>query len=255
LQLARAHRYRDAVAALPISAAPARSDTAPQDELLGGTAELASYWELQDALAGAGYLNGRQRNPLGAVHTLLASNRHLSATLQTVRSKLKTTPNGADDNTMAADLDRLLNGRGAAEKRIRQLEAALRVSHETGRVLEEKLKRSQAQAVPAGTGQPAPDDIVAYRHYTAGLTLYQEGRYRRAEQEFQAAVDADNQDARYQYYLGLAHWSQGAHRAAAESFRRGARLERDHKPSRVFVSAALEGLPEEAQRAVSVYRP
>jgi TolA-binding protein len=250
LQLAQAGRYCEAVAALPRTEDPSHSQTLADEMLVRNTTELASYWQLQDALARSGCLSP-QHNPVSAVHSLLASNRRLSDTLQTVRSKLQPVRAAATDDTVVIDVDRLLIEREAAAKRIQKLETALRVAREASRAGEEAMAR-----LKAARGQLARDDeVMAYRHYSAGRTLYLAGRYLRAQAEFQAAVDGDPADARYQYYLGLARWSQGAHRAAADNFRQGARLERDHKPSRVFVSAALEELPEEAVRALAVYRP
>ena len=87
------------------------------------------------------------------------------------------------------------------------------------------------------------------------VDLGQEGRYREAENFFQAAARGDDKDARYHYFLGLSHWAQGKHETAAEQFRRGAKLEQENKPSQVFIQLALDQLPREARRALNRYRP
>jgi TolA-binding protein len=102
---------------------------------------------------------------------------------------------------------------------------------------------------------PVADPAQAHRCYTKGLTLYQEHRYSAAEKEFLKAVHFDLEDARYHYCLGLARLSLGEQAAAAESFRQGAKLESEHKPSPVFVSVALETIGREARRVVNDYRP
>jgi TolA-binding protein len=101
---------------------------------------------------------------------------------------------------------------------------------------------------------PVADPGQAHRCYTKGLTLYQEHRYSAAEKEFLKAVHFDLEDARYHYCLGLARLSLGEQAAAADSFRQGAKLESEHKPSPVFVSVALETIGREARRVVNDYR-
>src|SRR5262249_19130961 len=51
--------------------------------------------------------------------------------------------------------------------------------------------------------QPVADPAAAYQSYEKGLALYAAGRHADAEREFQAAIDADDRDARYHYFLGL----------------------------------------------------
>ena len=85
----------------------------------------------------------------------------------------------------------------------------------------------------------AADPLGAETHYAAGLRWYFDRDYPKAEKEFFAAVEDDGQDARYYYFLGLARLMQGD-RDAAEDFEQGARLERQGRPARAAVSAALE---------------
>ena len=85
----------------------------------------------------------------------------------------------------------------------------------------------------------AADPLGAETHYAAGLRWYFDRQYPKAEKEFFDAVEQDGQDARYYYFLGLARLMQGD-RDAAEDFEQGARLERQGRPARAAVSAALE---------------
>jgi tetratricopeptide (TPR) repeat protein len=84
-----------------------------------------------------------------------------------------------------------------------------------------------------------PNPGEAERHYAAGLNFYFNRRYSDAEKEFLSAVENDNGDARYYYFLGLSRLAQGK-RTAAEDFDQGARLERAGRPDRGSVSRALE---------------
>jgi len=85
----------------------------------------------------------------------------------------------------------------------------------------------------------AADPLGAEKHYAAGLRWYYDHEYAKAEKEFFEAVEHDGQDARYYYFLGLARLMLGD-RDAAEDFEQGARLERQNRPARAAVSAALE---------------
>jgi hypothetical protein len=84
-----------------------------------------------------------------------------------------------------------------------------------------------------------PDPLNGERHYAAGLNFYFAKKYANAEKELRAAIEDDNNDARYYYFLGLARLAQGK-RGAAEDFDQGARLERLGRPGRAAVSRALE---------------
>jgi tetratricopeptide (TPR) repeat protein len=98
------------------------------------------------------------------------------------------------------------------------------------------------------------DGKVAFEHYEKGLVFYRQSNYADAEKEFLAAVEADDQDARYQYYAGLTRWARGKREEAQAYFRKGARLERDNKPSQVFVKLALERADGEALQEMNRVR-
>ena len=88
-------------------------------------------------------------------------------------------------------------------------------------------------------GLSVPDPTKAEQFYASGLGFFNARKYASAEKEFLAAVENDKADARYYYFLGLSRLAQGS-REAYEDFEQGARLERQNKPGRAAVSAALE---------------
>src|SRR5262245_33858142 len=55
---------------------------------------------------------------------------------------------------------------------------------------------------------PRPNPQVAEQHFGRGLEAYWGCRYAEAEEEFKQAVSFFDQDARYQYFLGLARYQQ-----------------------------------------------
>jgi len=73
--------------------------------------------------------------------------------------------------------------------------------------------------------------------------------------ELLAAVEADDQDARYFYFLGLARWALDNRADAKADFEDGARLERANRPGRKAVSTALERVQGPARQAVNGVRP
>jgi hypothetical protein len=107
------------------------------------------------------------------------------------------------------------------------------------------LRRPEALAVA--------DPAVGERDYAAGLNFFASRRYRDAEREFLAAVQNDNSDARYFYFLGLSRLAQGK-REAYEDFDEAARLERLGRPDRAAVSAALERIQGPMRRVLNQVR-
>jgi tetratricopeptide (TPR) repeat protein len=86
-----------------------------------------------------------------------------------------------------------------------------------------------------------PDPLQAEAYYAKGLRFYFDRRYEDAERELLEALHYSDQDARYQYFLGLARLVQpGKRDLALEDFRQAARLEKQDRPNRYAVSAALE---------------
>jgi hypothetical protein len=103
--------------------------------------------------------------------------------------------------------------------------------------------------------QAVPDPAQAQQYFAHGWHAYRGRDYAAAEQSFTLAVQANDRDARYQYFLGLARLAQGRSAQAAEDFRRGAALERQNLPNAGEVDRALESVPHEARRLVGMYRP
>ena len=97
------------------------------------------------------------------------------------------------------------------------------------------------------------DPLEAEKHYAAGLQWWNDREYDQAEKEFFTAVEHDGQDARYYYYLGLSRLLQGD-RNAFEDFEQGARLERQNRPARAAVSAALERVQGEPRDRLNAIR-
>jgi tetratricopeptide (TPR) repeat protein len=108
-----------------------------------------------------------------------------------------------------------------------------------------RLKQPDSLAVP--------DPAAGERHYSSGLTFFAARRYADAEKEFLMAVENDNGDARYYYFLGLSRLAQNK-RSAYEDFDQAARLERLGRPDRGSVSAALERVQGPMRRTLNQIR-
>jgi TolA-binding protein len=106
---------------------------------------------------------------------------------------------------------------------------------------------------PGSAAEPNP--AQAEQHYTKGYRAYRGGDYAEAEQRFAAAELANDRDARYPYFLGLARLAQGKSAAAVADFRRGAALEQQNLPNAAEVDRALEAVPRDARLAIGRYRP
>ena len=138
-----------------------------------------------------------------------------------------------------------------AEEDLQRTKIALR---EAG-VKKEVVDQAKPAVLPPLKVGKTSGGAAAYEHYTKGLRAYRDGNYQDAEKEFQEAVENDQQDARYYYYLGLARWSLGKKEVAADDFRAGAKLEKENKPSHIFIQLALDGAEEEALRDLGRFRP
>ncbi len=90
---------------------------------------------------------------------------------------------------------------------------------------------------------PTSNPLEGENHFGNGLRSYFAGEFAVAEKHLQAAVDAvdgDDENARYYYFLGLAQLGQGKKKDAVQNFTDGAALERRGLPSRTAVNASLE---------------
>jgi TolA-binding protein len=228
-----------------------------------------------------------QPDSTAALQQLVAEDKQLREELVEASANLQREK--LSSGGLREDVQRLRTAKETLERQVQQLAAGLAEARDAKKdadramelaaaldrklkLTEEQLKQTerQLQVVSARTEPPPPpkppamkdvappapvDTLPAYKHFAQGLRAYRDSRYAEAEQEFLAAVRADDQDARYHYYLGLSRWAQGRRAEAATHFRQGGRLERDNKPSQVFVAVALERVPGEALKALSAYRP
>jgi TolA-binding protein len=191
-----------------------------------------------------------------AEEELLADTRRLHRLLEKRATELES----AQENARQA---RRMAGEAAVrtgllEKELQNAKTNLSLTHA-------KLQETLARATPPPQIErvvhlpaliPAPrQPEQAFLRYTKGLHLYQAGRYVEAESEFLAAIAADDQDARYHYYAGLCRLELGKKEPALEGFRTGAKLEKENKPSRVFVILALEAASKERLELLRSFRP
>jgi hypothetical protein len=95
--------------------------------------------------------------------------------------------------------------------------------------------------------------VEAERFYATGMALYFNKRYLEAEKAFMAAVENERQDARYQYYLGLARLAQNK-AEAAEAFEAASKYEKLGRPSRAAVSTSLERVQGPQRQVLNTYR-
>jgi hypothetical protein len=104
---------------------------------------------------------------------------------------------------------------------------------------------------------PRYQPLLAERHFGKGLEAFWQRRYPEAEKEFKKAVSYYDQDARYQYYLGLARYQQptkAKRDAARYDFQQGARLEAANRPHAYQVNASLERLQGSLRQVLDRYR-
>src|SRR5262249_31241234 len=113
------------------------------------------------------------------------------------------------------------------------------LSPEHSNALLELVRIHPGMKPPASLDAPAADPLAAEKAYASGLNFYAKKKYAEAEREFLAAIELDNGDARYYYFLGLARLVQG-NRDGYEDFDVAARLERLGRPDSAAVSKALE---------------
>ena len=95
--------------------------------------------------------------------------------------------------------------------------------------------------------------VEAERFFATGLALYFNKKYLEAEKAFMAAVENERQDARYQYYLGLARLAQNK-AEAAEAFEAASKYEKLGRPSRAAVSTSLERVQGPQRQVLNMYR-
>ena len=106
-----------------------------------------------------------------------------------------------------------------------------------------------------GSESRLKDASLGDKHFAVAYTRFFQGRYAEAESEFKQAIEAFAADARYYYFLGLAQYQQGKTKAAEESLRQGAELERMGRTSPMDISLALERIQGPLRRYVYQFRP
>ncbi len=114
-------------------------------------------------------------------------------------------------------------------------------------------------ALHPGLQKPDPnlhtDTSLALKHYGAGLELFRDGKFDKAEREFIQAIGYNSKDARYMYFLGLSRWLQGKTAPATADFKAGAVLEMIGKPTAKVVNSALESIQGATRSEIEKYRP
>jgi hypothetical protein len=290
LELARERKYAAAVNAIEAAPLPANEHWKSTSPLVINRHELLQHWRIEERLHAAGFLSAGflsliHHDPVAAVDHLLDDYRKAEDQLREARAQLAKVPKPVDTTPWLREIEhlresnRLLeaearqrhaaatelhNARVAADQssaRARTLEERLSLTEAKLRTAEERLKRTadsstlsaSSFAMPAKFPEPF-DSTSPYQHYLRGLALYKQARYAEAENALRVAVRGDNQDARYEYFLGLACLAQDKNDEAAESFRRGAHLEQENRPSHVFVQVALESVRGETRRELDRYR-
>jgi hypothetical protein len=124
-------------------------------------------------------------------------------------------------------------------------------TQEMGKLLDEH----PAFQHPDATRDPNP--VIAERFFGLGLHDYWERRYAEAEARFKQAVAHYDQDARYQYFLGLAQLAQRTQikrDAAYYSFEKGARLEAAARPSIAEINGSLERVQGDLRQLLNSFR-
>jgi tetratricopeptide (TPR) repeat protein len=124
-------------------------------------------------------------------------------------------------------------------------------SKEMAKMLEEHPAFQQPDATKA------PNGYLAEVHFGKGLHLYWSRQYPQAEAHFKQAVGYFGQDARYQYFLGLAQLAQKTklkRDAAYYSFEQGARLEAANQPPVSEINTSLERVQGDLRRLINTFR-
>ena len=102
-----------------------------------------------------------------------------------------------------------------------------------------------------------PNPALAEHHFGRGMSAYWNKDYPSAEEQFKQAVSYYNQDARYQYFLGLSQIAQKTklkRDAAYHAFEQGARLEAMNRPPISDINASLERLQGDLRQFLNSFR-
>jgi hypothetical protein len=163
----------------------------------------------------------------------------------------------AVEERLKAELDRVAAARAALAdfqvEVINRLKAVGAISNESApgeliAALDAALQRQP------GTS-PRPNSVTAEREYGVGRERYRAGEYQAAEQAFDAAVKANERDARFLYFRGLCRWQQGQTEDAGRDFAKAADLERQCLPNPREIDFALERVQGGPRQVLNRYRP
>jgi TolA-binding protein len=197
-----------------------------------------------------------------------------TAQLRTTDEKLKTTETRlqavTDSRKADAQLLRELTGKLVEAKVVAPTDRGAALVRGVEQLIQKSLRAATSSPLPnVGVAPlpnqrpgleplPAGDAVAAEEAYARGLVDFWAGRYQDAEGDFAQAVRTagrTGQDARYDYFLGLAQFLQGKREDAQATFQVAAQLERDHRPPSRVVSDALERVQGQLRRTVDSYRP
>lgn len=102
-----------------------------------------------------------------------------------------------------------------------------------------------------------PNPLLAEQEFGKGLDFFWTRKYAEAEKHFLSAAGYFDQDARYQYFLGMARYQQktkSKRDAAFFALEQAARLESANRPSSVYVNASLERIQGELRQLINRFR-
>jgi tetratricopeptide (TPR) repeat protein len=154
-------------------------------------------------------------------------------------------------------LGEALSKRGKRTEGLREVSRGLMLLHPglPARELDKLLAEHPAFQHPDVSKEPNPD--IAEKFFGLGMHHYWERRYAEAEAQFKQAVGYFDQDARYQYFLGLAQLAQRSklkRDQAYFSFEKGARMEAAGRPGVVEVNFSLERVQGELRQLLNEFR-
>jgi len=127
------------------------------------------------------------------------------------------------------------------------------LSYSQGATLAELIRDNPILSQP-DQGGPPPDPFAGEKNYGIGLDMYFSRKYAEAEKAFTRAIEADNHDARYYYYLGLARLAQSNTGGAVKAFNAGARLELQSKPNSTSIANSLERVQGSPRQMINAAR-
>lgn len=154
-------------------------------------------------------------------------------------------------------LGQALSKRGKRTEGLREVAIGLKLMFPgiPAQELNKLLSEHPAFQHPDVAKEPNPD--VAEKFFGLALHHYWEGRFAEAEAQLKQAVGYFDQDARYQYFLGLAQLAQGTklkRDQAYYSFEKGARLEAAGRPGVAEVNGSLERVQGNLRQLLNDFR-